>query len=96
MSSLHQLECPAVEIDTLACFVMHTFSSHEIPLTPGQPTKEPTLIPVVIGLPDSSGKDITLSSVYHDGTQQTISSSSTILRVTKVSQESFFKPKCGM
>ncbi|KAF2533211.1 hypothetical protein F2Q70_00028989 [Brassica cretica] len=76
-----------------------TFSlkfSHEIPLTPGQPTKEPTLIPVVIGLLDSSGKDITLSSVYHDGTQQTISSSSTILRVTKVSQESFFKPKCGM
>ena len=87
MSSLHQLECPAVEIDTLACFVMHTFSSHEIPLTPGQPTKEPTLIPVVIGLPDSSGKDITLSSVYRDGTLQTISSSSTILRVTKVSQE---------
>nr|VDD34919.1 unnamed protein product [Brassica oleracea] len=86
MSSLHQLECPAVEIDTLACFVMHTFSSHEIPLTPGQPTKEPTLIPVVIGLLDSSGKDITLSSVYHDGTQQTISSSSTILRVTKVTQ----------
>ncbi|KAF3489892.1 hypothetical protein F2Q69_00051964 [Brassica cretica] len=76
-----------------------TFSlkfSHEIPLTPGQPTKEPTLIPVVIGLLDSSGKDITLSSVYHDGTQKTISSSSTILRVTKVSQESFFKPKCGM
>ncbi|KAF2531758.1 hypothetical protein F2Q70_00028993 [Brassica cretica] len=50
--------------------------SQEIPPTPGQPTKEPTLIPVVVGLLDSSGKDITLSSVYHDGTQQTISSSS--------------------
>lgn len=71
----------------MACFVIDNFSSQEIPPTPGQPTKEPTFIPVVVGLLDSSGKDITLSSVYHNGTLQTISSSSTILRVTKVSPE---------
>ncbi|CAF1943530.1 unnamed protein product, partial [Brassica oleracea] len=68
----------------------------ELPPTPGQPTKEPTLIRVVVGLLDSSGKDIILSSVYHDGTQQAISSSSTILRLTKLSQESFFKPICNL
>lgn len=72
-------------VDTLAFFVIDHLLSQEIPPTPGQPTKEPTFIPVVVGLLDSSGKDITLSSVHHDGTVQTISSSSTTLRVTKVS-----------
>lgn len=74
-------------VDTLACIVIDHFPSQEIPPTPGQSTKEPTFIPVVVGLLDSSGKDVTLSSVYHDGTPQAISGSSTILRVTKVSRE---------
>jgi len=46
-------------------------------------------IPVVLGLLDTSGKDMPLSSVYHDGALKSIASGSqpaysTILRVTKV------------
>ncbi|OMO86030.1 Peptidase M1, alanine aminopeptidase/leukotriene A4 hydrolase [Corchorus capsularis] len=72
----------------------HTFAlkfSQEVAPTPGQPVKEPMFIPVAVGLLDSStGKDIPLSSVYHDGTLlQSISSNniqplfSTVLRLTK-------------
>lgn len=65
------------------------FCSQEIPPTPGQPVKEPMFIPVAVGLLDSTGKDIPLSTVYHDGTLQSVSSNgqsgcTTILRVTKV------------
>lgn len=60
-----------------------------MPPTPGQPVKEPTFIPVAVGLLDSTGKDIPLSTIYHDGTLQSVSSNdqsvcSTVLRVTKV------------
>jgi aminopeptidase N len=46
-------------------------------------------IPIAVGLLDSTGKDIPLSSIYHDGALQSVSSndqsvSTTILRVTKV------------
>lgn len=63
--------------------------SQEIPPTPGQPVKEPMFIPVAVGLLDSTGKEISLSSVYHDGTLQSIASNgqlvnTTVLRVTKV------------
>ncbi|OMO79568.1 Peptidase M1, alanine aminopeptidase/leukotriene A4 hydrolase [Corchorus capsularis] len=76
----------------------HTFSlkfSQEVPPTPGQPVKEPMFIPVAVGLLDSSGKDIPLSSVYHDGTLQSISSNnqpvfSTVLRLTKKEEEFVF------
>lgn len=49
-------------------------------------------IPVALGLLDSTGNDMPLSSVYHDGKFQTISSNnepvySTVLRVTKVREE---------
>ena len=65
------------------------FSSQEVSPTPGQPVKEPMFIPVAIGLLDSTGKDIALSSVYHDGKLEQLGSNSqpvytTILRVTKV------------
>ncbi|KAG4990739.1 hypothetical protein AAZV13_09G061800 [Glycine max] len=38
--------------------------SQEIPPTPGQLVKEPTFIHVVVGLLDSTSKDIPLSIVY--------------------------------
>lgn len=68
------------------------FPSQEVPPTPGQPTKEPMFIPVAVGLLDSSGKDMPLSSVYHGGKLQSVASSgqtiyTTVLRVTKVSLE---------
>ncbi|XP_048609765.1 puromycin-sensitive aminopeptidase-like isoform X3 [Brassica napus] len=88
-----QAGTPVVKVASSYNAEARTFSlkfSQEIPPTPGQPTKEPTFIPVVVGLLDSSGKDITLSSVYRDGTLQTISSSSTILRVTKKEEEFVF------
>ncbi|KAL0297621.1 UNVERIFIED_CONTAM: Puromycin-sensitive aminopeptidase [Sesamum radiatum] len=47
-----------------------TFSlkfSQEVPPSPGQPVKEPMFIPVALGLVGSNGKDMPLSSVYHDG-----------------------------
>ncbi|XVF51462.1 hypothetical protein PTKIN_Ptkin04bG0187100 [Pterospermum kingtungense] len=76
----------------------HTFSlkfSQEVPPTPGQPVKEPMFIPVAVGLLDSSGKDMPLSSVYHDGTLQSVASNnqpvfSTVLRVTKKEEEFVF------
>lgn len=63
--------------------------SQEVPPTPGQPVKEPMFIPVAVGLLDSTGKEIPLSSVYHDGTLQSVASNNqpvytTVLRVTKV------------
>lgn len=65
------------------------FSSQEVPSTPGQPVKEPMFIPVAIGLLDSSGKDMPLSSVSHNGKLQSLGSNNqpvytTVLRVTKV------------
>ena len=52
--------------------------------------KEPMFIPVAVGLLDSSGKDMPLSFVYHDGKLESITSNdlpvnTTVLRVTKVS-----------
>ncbi|XP_071918367.1 puromycin-sensitive aminopeptidase-like [Coffea arabica] len=69
--------------------------SQEVPPTPGQPVKEPMFIPVAIGLLDSTGKDIALSSVYHDGKLEQLGSNSqpvytTILRVTKKEEEFIF------
>ncbi|WOK94897.1 hypothetical protein Cni_G03602 [Canna indica] len=66
--------------------------SQEVPSTPGQPVKEPMFIPVAIGLLDSSGKDMPLTGVYHDGMLQTISLPdqpvyTTVLRVTKKEEE---------
>ncbi|TYH07208.1 hypothetical protein ES288_A08G214800v1 [Gossypium darwinii] len=73
-----------------------TFSlkfSQEEPPTPGQPVKEPMFIPVAVGLLDSSGRDVPLSSMYHNGTLQSVACNnqpvlSTVLRVTKAAKMS--------
>ncbi|XP_008787424.1 puromycin-sensitive aminopeptidase isoform X1 [Phoenix dactylifera] len=76
----------------------HTYTlrfSQEVPPTPGQPVKEPMFIPVAIGLLDSSGKDMPLTTVYNDGMMQTITSnnqpvSTTVLQVKKKEEEFVF------
>ncbi|KAI4370277.1 hypothetical protein MLD38_018644 [Melastoma candidum] len=69
--------------------------SQEVPPTPGQPVKEPMFIPIVVGLLDSNGKDLPLSSIYHDGTLQSLVKDgqpvySTILLFTKKEDEFVF------
>ncbi|KAJ1411798.1 Peptidase M1, alanyl aminopeptidase [Sesbania bispinosa] len=93
-----QAGTPVVKANTSYNPEAHTFSlkiSQEIPPTPGQPVKEPVFIPVAVGLLDSTGKDIPLSTIYHDGTLQSISSNdqsvcTTVLRVTKKEEEFVF------
>ncbi|KAG8382213.1 hypothetical protein BUALT_Bualt05G0053300 [Buddleja alternifolia] len=69
--------------------------SQEVPSTPGQPIKEPMFIPVAMGLLDSNGNDMPLSSVYHDGKLESITMDgqpvhTTVLRVTKKEEEFLF------
>ncbi|XVF13099.1 hypothetical protein REPUB_Repub08aG0178800 [Reevesia pubescens] len=93
-----QAGTPVVKVTSSYNADGHTFSlkfSQQVPSTPGQPVKEPMFIPVAIGLLDSSGKDMPLSSVYHDGTLQSVASNnqpvfSTVLRVTKKEEEFVF------
>ncbi|KAK6251331.1 hypothetical protein SCA6_005336 [Theobroma cacao] len=93
-----QAGTPVVKVTSSYNADAHTFSlkfSQVVPSTPGQPVKEPTFIPVAVGLLDSSGKDMPLSSVYHDGTLQSVASNdqpvfSTVLRVTKKEEEFVF------
>lgn len=76
-----------------------TFSlklSQEVPPTPGQPVKEPMFIPVAVGLVDSTGKDMPLTSVYSDGSLQTLSTDgqpvfTTVLQFKKKEEEFMFK-----
>lgn len=70
----------------------------EVPPTPGQPVKEPMFIPVALGLLDSTGRDVPLSSVYHGGTLESIAIDdkpvyTTVLRLTKVS--ALLKSQCA-
>ena len=93
-----QAGTPVVKVKTSYNSEAHTFSlniSQEIPSTPGQSVKEPTFIPVAVGLLDSTGKDIPLSSVYHNGTLRSVSNSdqpvcTTVLIVTKNEEEFVF------
>ncbi|XP_020581024.1 puromycin-sensitive aminopeptidase isoform X2 [Phalaenopsis equestris] len=67
----------------------------EVPATPGQPLKEPMFIPIAVGLLDSNGRDLPLSTVSHDGVLQTVSNNgqpvfTTVLRVTKKEEEFIF------
>ncbi|KAM7491420.1 hypothetical protein LguiA_034341 [Lonicera macranthoides] len=86
-----QAGTPVVRVTSLYNAEARTFSlkfSQEVPPTPGQPSKEPMFIPVAMGLLDSSGKDMALSSVYHDGKLESLESNgqpvnTTVLRVTK-------------
>ncbi|KAJ6426570.1 hypothetical protein OIU84_022216 [Salix udensis] len=93
-----QAGTPLVKVKSSYDAEAHTFTlkfSQEVPATPGQPVKEPMFIPVVLGLLDTNGKDMPLSSVYHDGALKSIASDSqpaysTILRVTKKEEEFVF------
>lgn len=77
----------------MKCFVyLLGFHSQEVPRTPGQPVKEPMFIPVAVGLLDSNGKDMPLSSVHHNGKLESAVCDdqavySTVLKITKVSLE---------
>ncbi|XP_019241394.1 PREDICTED: puromycin-sensitive aminopeptidase isoform X4 [Nicotiana attenuata] len=93
-----QAGTPVVKVTTNYNAESHTFSlkfSQEVPPTPGQSAKEPMFIPVAVGLLDSSGKDMPLSSVYHDGKLESFASSgqnvhTTVLRITKKEEEFVF------
>ncbi|WCJ26311.1 Peptidase M1 family protein [Euphorbia peplus] len=93
-----QAGTPVVKVTSSYNAEARTFSlkfSQEVPPTPGQPSKEPMFIPVAFGMLDSSGKDIPLSSLYHDGALKSITSndkpvSTTVLRITKKEEEFVF------
>ncbi|MFS7956399.1 putative cytosol alanyl aminopeptidase [Helianthus anomalus] len=72
-----------------------TIFSQTVPPTPGQPVKEPIFIPLAAGLLDSSGKDMPLSSIYHDWKLESVTCCgqpvyTTVLRVTKGEEEFTF------
>jgi aminopeptidase N len=87
-----QAGTPTVKVSSSYDPSSQTFSlklSQEVPPTPGQPVKEPMFIPVAVGLVDSTGKDMPLTSVCSDGTLQTLSSDgkpvfTTVLQFKKV------------
>ncbi|KAK7251343.1 hypothetical protein RIF29_34447 [Crotalaria pallida] len=93
-----QAGTPLVKVNSSYNPEAHTFSlkfSQEIPPTPGQSVKEPMFIPVAVGLLDSTGKDIPLSTLYHDETLKSVSCKdqpvfTTVLRVTKKEEEFVF------
>ncbi|KAL4279760.1 hypothetical protein GQ457_03G019580 [Hibiscus cannabinus] len=93
-----QAGTPVVKVSSSYNAEAHTFSlkfSQEVPPSPGQPVKEPMFIPVAVGLLDSSGKNMPLSSLYHDGTLQSVAGNNqpvfdTVLRVTKKEEEFVF------
>lgn len=63
--------------------------SQEVPATPGQPVKEPMFIPVAVGLLNSSGKSIPISSIYHDEVLKPMEPSSTVVLHVKKKEEVF-------
>ncbi|KAF8369838.1 hypothetical protein HHK36_032140 [Tetracentron sinense] len=72
-----QAGTPLVKVTSSYNAEAQTYSlkfSQEVPTTPGQPVKEPMFIPVALGLLDSNGKDIPLTSVYHEGMLQSVAS----------------------
>ncbi|KAL8112485.1 hypothetical protein AgCh_019987 [Apium graveolens] len=93
-----QAGTPIVKVSSNYNAESRTFSlkfSQEVPPTPGQPEKDPMFIPVAVGLLDSSGRDMPLSSVYHDGKLESVETNgqpvhTTILRVTKKEEEFVF------
>ncbi|CAI9291173.1 unnamed protein product [Lactuca saligna] len=93
-----QAGTPIVKVTSSYNAEARTFSlkfSQTVPPTPGQPTKEPMFIPVAMGLLDSSGRDMPLSSFYQDGKLVSITSGgqpvyTTVLRVTKGEEEFVF------
>jgi len=68
----------------------------EVPSTPGQPTKEPMLLPLAVGLLDSHGKDMRLTSVKDGASLHNLTSAegdfttTAVLQVDKAEQEFTF------
>ncbi|XP_015896102.3 puromycin-sensitive aminopeptidase [Ziziphus jujuba] len=93
-----QAGTPILKVTTSYNPEAHTFSlkfSQDVPPTPGQSVKEPMFIPVALGLLDSTGKDMPLSSVYHGGILQSIAINNkpvytAVLPVTKKDEEFVF------
>lgn len=93
-----QAGTPIVKVTSSYNAEARTYSlkfSQEVPPTPGQSVKEAMFIPVAVGLLDSSGNDMPLSSVYHDGKSVSVSGDgqpiyTTVLRVTKKEEEFVF------
>lgn len=93
-----QAGTPVVKVTSSYNAEAHTFSlkfSQEVPPTPGQPVKEPMFIPVALGLLDSSGNDMPLSSMHHNGKLESVASNgqpvhTTVLKVTKKEEEFVF------
>ncbi|KAK8935102.1 hypothetical protein KSP39_PZI013278 [Platanthera zijinensis] len=93
-----QAGTPQVKVSTSYNPDARTYSlkfSQEVPPTPGQPKKEPMFIPVAVGLLNSRGKDLPLSTVYHEGLLEIISTNeqpvfTTVLKVTKKEEEFVF------
>ncbi|XP_057511214.1 puromycin-sensitive aminopeptidase [Actinidia eriantha] len=93
-----QAGTPVVKVSSSYNAEARTYSlkfSQEVPPTPGQPLKEPMFIPVAVGLLGSSGKDIPLSALYHDGKLESVASNNqpvynTVLKITKKEEEFIF------
>ncbi|GFZ06889.1 peptidase M1 family protein [Actinidia rufa] len=93
-----QAGTPVVKVSSSYNAEARTYSlkfSQEVPPTPRQPLKEPMFIPVAVGLLDSSGKDMPLSSLYHDGKLESVASNNepvfnTVLKITKKEEEFIF------
>ncbi|KAI3991951.1 hypothetical protein MKX01_012896 [Papaver californicum] len=93
-----QAGTPTVKVTSFYNSEAKTYSlkfSQEVPPTPGQAVKEPMLIPVAVGLLDSNGKDMPLTSMYHDGMLQVVSTDgqptyTTVLQIKKKEEEFVF------
>ncbi|XP_020115205.1 puromycin-sensitive aminopeptidase isoform X2 [Ananas comosus] len=93
-----QAGTPSVKVTTSYDPNAQTFTlkfSQEVPPTPGQPVKEPMLIPVAVGLLDSTGKDMPLSFIYNNGNLQALKNGNqpvftTVLQVKKKEEEFVF------
>ncbi|KAL3645674.1 Puromycin-sensitive aminopeptidase [Castilleja foliolosa] len=93
-----QAGTPRLKVVSTYTALAKTYSlkfTQEVAPTPGQPVKEPMFIPVALGLVGPDGKDIPLSSVYHDGKLETPVNDdqpvhTMVLRVTKKDEEFVF------
>ncbi|RZC52841.1 hypothetical protein C5167_021275 [Papaver somniferum] len=93
-----QAGTPTVKVTSFYNSEAKTYSlkfSQQVPPTPGQAVKEPMLIPVAVGLLDSNGKDMPLTSLYRDGMLQVVSTDgqpayTTVLKITKKEEEFVF------
>ncbi|KAF3788606.1 hypothetical protein EJ110_NYTH20736 [Nymphaea thermarum] len=63
--------------------------SQEVPATPGQPTKEPMFVPVALGLLDSTGKDLPLTTLYHEGMLRPVADKGPVFTTVLRKEEEF-------